>query len=190
LTKSCTRQTPNIQFNRSCYKPSFFCRIDNVQSASRYVIIVRHWIRFLLLLWWCPFNIKKAKRFYSLSVQLERTYFDRSQIVLNSTFKWKIGPKVIFGQHLNPVASIQWLKNILASICIVQCFTGIMDTSRIFINYITIELYNCVHNITLSYMVLARDYPKLGLYCSLSLWRVARGSKLMRLELIHGLFIT
>jgi hypothetical protein len=27
-------------------------------------------------------------------------------------------------------------------------------------------------------------------YCSLSLWRVARGSKLMRLELIHGLFIT
>jgi hypothetical protein len=26
--------------------------------------------------------------------------------------------------------------------------------------------------------------------CSLSLWRVARGSKLMRLELIHGLFIT
>jgi hypothetical protein len=28
------------------------------------------------------------------------------------------------------------------------------------------------------------------IYCSLSLWRVARGSKLMRLELIHGLFIT
>jgi hypothetical protein len=27
-------------------------------------------------------------------------------------------------------------------------------------------------------------------YCSLSPWRVARGSKLMRLELIHGLFIT
>ncbi len=27
-------------------------------------------------------------------------------------------------------------------------------------------------------------------YCSLSLWRVARGSKLMFLELIHGLFIT
>jgi hypothetical protein len=26
--------------------------------------------------------------------------------------------------------------------------------------------------------------------CSLSLWRLARGSKLMRLELIHGLFIT
>ncbi len=26
--------------------------------------------------------------------------------------------------------------------------------------------------------------------CSLSLWRVARGSKLMFLELIHGLFIT
>jgi hypothetical protein len=26
--------------------------------------------------------------------------------------------------------------------------------------------------------------------CSLSLWRVARGSKLMRLELIHGSFIT
>jgi hypothetical protein len=26
--------------------------------------------------------------------------------------------------------------------------------------------------------------------CSLSLWRVARGSKLMRLELIHGFFIT
>jgi hypothetical protein len=32
----------------------------------------------------------------------------------------------------------------------------------------------------------------LGLYknCSLSLWRAVRGSKLMRLELIHGLFIT
>ncbi len=29
-----------------------------------------------------------------------------------------------------------------------------------------------------------------GQSCSLSLWRVARGSKLMRLELIHGLFIT
>ncbi len=29
-----------------------------------------------------------------------------------------------------------------------------------------------------------------GSGCSLSLWRVARGSKLMRLELIHGLFIT
>ncbi len=28
------------------------------------------------------------------------------------------------------------------------------------------------------------------LNCSLSLWRVARGSNLMRLELIHGLFIT
>jgi hypothetical protein len=27
-------------------------------------------------------------------------------------------------------------------------------------------------------------------YCLLLLWRVARGSKLMRLELIHGLFIT
>jgi hypothetical protein len=27
-------------------------------------------------------------------------------------------------------------------------------------------------------------------YCSLSLWRVARGSKRMFLELIHGLFIT
>ncbi len=27
-------------------------------------------------------------------------------------------------------------------------------------------------------------------YCLLSLWRVARGSKLMCLELIHGLFIT
>jgi hypothetical protein len=26
--------------------------------------------------------------------------------------------------------------------------------------------------------------------CSLSLWRVARGSKLMHLDLIHGLFIT
>jgi hypothetical protein len=26
--------------------------------------------------------------------------------------------------------------------------------------------------------------------CSLSLWRAVRGSKLMRLELIHGLFIT
>ncbi len=26
--------------------------------------------------------------------------------------------------------------------------------------------------------------------CSLSLWRVVRGSKLMHLELIHGLFIT
>ncbi len=29
-----------------------------------------------------------------------------------------------------------------------------------------------------------------GNCCSLSLWRVARGSKLMFLELIHGLFIT
>ncbi len=29
-----------------------------------------------------------------------------------------------------------------------------------------------------------------GTYCLLSLWRAARGSKLMRLELIHGLFIT
>jgi hypothetical protein len=29
-----------------------------------------------------------------------------------------------------------------------------------------------------------------GSYCSLSLWRVARGSKHMSLELIHGLFIT
>jgi hypothetical protein len=27
-------------------------------------------------------------------------------------------------------------------------------------------------------------------YCSLSLWKVVRGSKLMHLELIHGLFIT
>jgi hypothetical protein len=27
-------------------------------------------------------------------------------------------------------------------------------------------------------------------YCSLSLWRVVRGSKLMHLDLIHGLFIT
>jgi hypothetical protein len=26
--------------------------------------------------------------------------------------------------------------------------------------------------------------------CSLSLWRVVRGSKLMHLDLIHGLFIT
>jgi hypothetical protein len=26
--------------------------------------------------------------------------------------------------------------------------------------------------------------------CSLSMWRVVRGSKLMHLELIHGLFIT
>jgi hypothetical protein len=30
----------------------------------------------------------------------------------------------------------------------------------------------------------------LGMNCSLSLWRVARGSKHMFLELIHGLFIT
>jgi hypothetical protein len=29
-----------------------------------------------------------------------------------------------------------------------------------------------------------------SMYCSLSLWRVARGSKHMFLELIHGLFIT
>ncbi len=29
-----------------------------------------------------------------------------------------------------------------------------------------------------------------GLHCSLSLWRAARGSKHMFLELIHGLFIT
>jgi hypothetical protein len=29
-----------------------------------------------------------------------------------------------------------------------------------------------------------------GDICSLSLWRVARGSKLMCLELIHGFFIT
>jgi hypothetical protein len=30
-----------------------------------------------------------------------------------------------------------------------------------------------------------------GSYCSLSLWRVVRGSKLMHLDhLIHGLFIT
>ncbi len=28
------------------------------------------------------------------------------------------------------------------------------------------------------------------LNCSLSLWRVVRGSKLMHLDLIHGLFIT
>jgi hypothetical protein len=26
--------------------------------------------------------------------------------------------------------------------------------------------------------------------CSLSLWRVVRGSKLMHLDIIHGLFIT
>jgi hypothetical protein len=34
------------------------------------------------------------------------------------------------------------------------------------------------------------DCKCLCVYCSLSLWRVARGSKLMFLELIHGLFIT
>jgi hypothetical protein len=42
---------------------------------------------------------------------------------------------------------------------------------------------------------LVSDYPPVRLVfirtnCSLSLWRVVRGSKLMHLELIHGLFIT
>ncbi len=31
---------------------------------------------------------------------------------------------------------------------------------------------------------------KMGMNCSLSLWRVVRGIKLMHLDLIHGLFIT
>jgi hypothetical protein len=39
------------------------------------------------------------------------------------------------------------------------------------------------------YRVLA-SYGWQRQYCSLSLWRVARGSKHMFLELIHGLFIT
>jgi hypothetical protein len=45
------------------------------------------------------------------------------------------------------------------------------------------ESYCTVH------IVMADKHVRLY-YCALSLWRVARGSKLMRLELIHGLFIT
>ncbi len=33
-------------------------------------------------------------------------------------------------------------------------------------------------------------WSTVGKECSLSLWRVVRGSKLMHLDLIHGLFIT
>ncbi len=40
------------------------------------------------------------------------------------------------------------------------------------------------------YMFFANQRSTLVLHCLLSLWRVVRGSKLMHLDLIHGLFIT
>ncbi len=44
---------------------------------------------------------------------------------------------------------------------------------------------NIAQHIVLPLIYIAQLYN-----CSLSLWRVVRGSKLMHLDLIHGLFIT
>jgi hypothetical protein len=41
-----------------------------------------------------------------------------------------------------------------------------------------------------SVLHICMDVDLRSMYCSLSLWRVARGSKRMFLELIHGFFIT
>jgi hypothetical protein len=41
------------------------------------------------------------------------------------------------------------------------------------------------HSVVYEYAKKVESYT-----CSLSLWRVVRGSKLMHLDLIHGLFIT